>query len=45
MRWSVLQATVKEALMFSARLRLDSSLTLNTVEDFVDEVGGAVQEQ
>ena len=39
----VWQATVKEALMFSARLRLDSSVSDAQVRQYVDEVIGIVE--
>ena len=40
---TLLQATVKEALMFSARLRLDSSASDSQVKQYVDEVIGIVE--
>ena len=40
---TLLQATVKEALMFSARLRLDSSVSDSQVKQYVDEVIGIVE--
>ena len=39
----LLQATVKEALMFSARPRLDSSVSDSQVKQYVDEVIGIVE--
>ena len=41
----LLQATVKEALMFSARLRLDASVSEAQVKEYVDEVIGIVELQ
>ena len=40
---TLLQATVKEALMFSARLRLGSSVSDSQVKQYVDEVIGIVE--
>jgi len=40
-----MQATVKEALMFSARLRLDGSVSEAQVREYVDEVIGIVELQ
>ena len=40
---TLLQATVKEALMFSARLRLDSSVSDSQVKQYVNEVIGIVE--
>ncbi|DBB03271.1 TPA: hypothetical protein ACH3X3_010666 [Trebouxia sp. C0006] len=39
------QATVKEALMFSAKLRLDASVSEAQVREYVDEVIGIVELQ